>query len=110
LAGFGTLLRPLLGVALLPRPPAGAGEASEVWSPRVRALSLVDEDDGLLGTLYVDPAGGYGTRMLRHGPWPQTPLFCVKPQECSGRQTGYRPWLLPREEICRPSWPAIRSG
>jgi hypothetical protein len=73
LAGFSTLLRPLLGVALLPRPPAGAGEASEVWAPRVRVLSLVDEGGALLGTVYVEPGGGYGTRMLRHGPWPWVP-------------------------------------
>jgi hypothetical protein len=71
LAGFSTLLQPLLGAALLPRAPAGGG--AEAWGPRVRVLSVVDRRGGLLGTLYVDPGGGYGTRVLRHGAWPWLP-------------------------------------
>ncbi|KAI8471592.1 MAG: hypothetical protein J3K34DRAFT_458236 [Monoraphidium minutum] len=67
LLGFSSLLHRLLAVALLPRPPAGGG--AEAWAPGVRVLAVVHEARGHLGTLYIDPGGGYGTRVLRHGAW-----------------------------------------
>lgn len=64
LAGLSSLLDQLLGVQLLPRQLA---EAERMGHASSRALAVVSATRGLVGTLYIDPGGGYGTRMVRLG-------------------------------------------
>lgn len=87
MSGFNRLLQLSMGLSLRPRPAA----AGEVWNDRVQVYELHDSHlgsrpgqeqqqqqhvagdgqavaDTLLGTIYIDPSGGFAAQLVLYGP------------------------------------------